>query len=96
MEPLARVLLATAGLLGAIILLELAMFFVAAADADSVVAEAKGSALGTAVAAPSTETKAAVDGLKKNNLFAPSAAKQHPVNEVIGILGDQAQLGTVH
>jgi hypothetical protein len=89
-ELLARVLLATAGLLGAFILLELAAFFVAAADADNVVAAAKGSALSKPAAAPSAETKAVVDGLKKNNLFAPPAQKQYPVNEVIGILGDQA------
>jgi hypothetical protein len=31
-----------------------------------------------------------VEGLKKNNLFAPRAPKQYPVHEVIGILGDQA------
>lgn len=89
-EPLARVLLATAGLLGAFIVLELAAFFVAAADADNVVAEAKGSALSKPISTASTETKAVIDGLKKNNLFAPPATKRHPVNEVTGILGDQA------
>jgi hypothetical protein len=89
-EPLAGLLLATAGLLSAFILLELSAFFVAAADADNVVAEAKGFAMSNPVAAPSAETKAVVDGLKKNNLFAPAAQKQNPVNEVIGILGDQA------
>jgi hypothetical protein len=89
-EPLAKVLLATAGLLSAVILLKLVTLFVAVADADSIVAEAKSSASGGTAAAPSMETRAVVDGLKKNNLFAPPAAKQYPVSEVMGILGDQA------
>lgn len=87
-EPLARVLLALAGLLGAFILLEVATFLVGAADADSVVAE--GAPLGRPLAAPSKEIKAAVEGLKKNNLFVPRTPEQYPINEVTGILGSQA------
>ncbi|MBN1506739.1 MAG: hypothetical protein JW955_07830 [Sedimentisphaerales bacterium] len=90
MEPLARMLLATAGLLGAIILLELATFVVAGADAEDIVAEAKDSTPGTAAAAPSMQMRSVVDGLKKSNLFAPPRAKQNPVSEVVGILGDRA------
>jgi len=33
--------------------------------------------------------KALADELKKNNLFAPSPPKQHPVKEVLGILGNK-------
>jgi hypothetical protein len=88
-EPLARVLLAVAGLLGAFIFLEVATFFVRAADADGIVAQARDTTLGRP-AGPSAEVKAAVEGLKKNNLFAPAASKQYPISEVTGILGSQA------
>ena len=36
------------------------------------------------------DSKAIADDLKKNNLFAPPAPKQHPVKEVMGILGNEA------
>jgi len=87
--PLARVLLALAALLGAFIFLEVATLFVRAADADNIAAQAKDMTLG-APAEPSAQVKAAVDGLKKNNLFAPHSAKQYPISEVAGILGNQA------
>ncbi len=90
MEPLARVLLATAGLLGAFTFLQIVLFLVAASDAEGVVAGAMGAALGKTAAPPSAQIRSAVEGLKKNNLFAPPAAKQNPVREVIGILGNQA------
>jgi len=35
-------------------------------------------------------SKSIADELKKKNLFAPPPPKQHPVNEVLGILGDEA------
>jgi hypothetical protein len=90
MEPLARALLAVAGLLGAFIFLQIATFVATARDADSVVAAATDVSVGRPAASPSVQVKSAVEGLKKNNLFSPPAAKQCPVNEVIGILGDQA------
>jgi len=90
MEPLARALLAIAGLLGAFTFLQIATFVATAGDADSVVAAATGASLGKPAATPSTQVKSAVEGLRKNNLFAPPAAKQCPINEVIGILGNQA------
>lgn len=89
-EPLARVLLAIAALLGTFLFVEVAMYFVTTSDADSLVAGATRSALGRPAAAPSAESKAVVEGLRKNNLFAPPAPKQYPINEVIGILGNQA------
>jgi hypothetical protein len=33
------------------------------------------------------------DGLKKNNLFAPTPPKQHPVREVLGIMGNEVLIG---
>jgi hypothetical protein len=89
-EPLVKVLLAVAGLLGAFIFLQIATFVVSAGDAAGIVAGATDAALGKRTAVPSTEIKSAVEGLKKNNLFAPRAPKQYPINEVIGILGNQA------
>lgn len=89
-EPLAAVLLAIAGLLGAFILLQVATFFVTAADADYVVAGALSPAVGKPAITTSTEIKTVLEGLKKNNLFAPPAPKQYPISEVIGILGNEA------
>ena len=36
------------------------------------------------------KSKALADELKRNNLFAPAPPKQHPIREVLGILGDEA------
>jgi len=90
MEPLAGVLLAIAGLLGAFLFLQLATFVVTAGEADSLVAGVTGTGVGKPTATPPAQAQSVVEGLKKNNLFAPPAAKQCPVNEVIGILGSQA------
>lgn len=90
MEPLARVLLAIAGLLGAFLFLQVATFVVTTGDADSIVAGATDAAVGKSTPVPSTQTRSALEGLKKSNLFAPPAPKQCPINEVIGILGSQA------
>ena len=89
-EPVARVLLASAALLGALAFVQVATYLVATSDADSLVAIATRSTPDNASEALSSQSKALVDGLKKNNLFAPPSPKQHPINEVIGILGDQA------
>ncbi len=90
MEPLARALLAIAGLLGAFLFLQIATFVATARDADSIVATATDASLGKPATLPSAQVQSALEGLKKNNLFAPPAAKQCPVREVIGILGNQA------
>ncbi len=90
MEPLAGVLLAIAGLLAALIFLQIATWLATAGEADSVVAAATGATLGKPAAMPSAQIQSAVEGLKKNNLFAPPAMKKWPVNDVIGILGNQA------
>jgi len=89
-EPFARVFLASAALLGALVFVQIVTYFVTTADADSLVAGATRLALDKPGPAASAQSKALVDGLKKNNLFAPPSPKQYPINEVIGILGDQA------
>jgi hypothetical protein len=90
-EPLAMMLFAVAALLGAFMLLEIAKFVASLAHAESTVAHAMRPAAAKTSAGQqdAAQMRSVVDGLKKNNLFAPPPAKQHPVNEVIGILGDE-------
>lgn len=91
-EPLAMMLFAVAALLGAFMLLEIARFVTSLANAENTVAQVMRPT--TAKANPgqpeAAQARLVVDGLKKNNLFAPPAAKQNPVSEVIGILGNEA------
>jgi len=91
-EPLAMMLFAVAALLGAFMLLEIARFVASLASAENTVAQAvRPAAAKTGPGQPeAAQMRSVVDGLKKNNLFAPPAAKQHPVGEVIGILGNEA------
>jgi len=90
-EPLATMLFAVAALLGAFTLLEIAKFVASLGHADSTVAWVTRPAAKTSAGPQdATQARSVVDGLKKNNPFAPPPAKQHPVNEVIGILGDEA------
>jgi hypothetical protein len=89
-EGPALVLLAVAGLLGALLLLVVARYFAATADAARIVARSTGSMLARSDVASKVEDKSVIEGLKKNNLFAPPGSRQHPVKEVIGILGDEA------
>ena len=90
--PSAMVLFAVAALLGALVLYEVAEFFMTTANAELAVARATGAT----TAAPNdievhlARTKSVADALKKNNLFAPPAPKQNPVAEVMGILGSEA------
>ncbi len=89
-EPLAGILLAIAGLLAALLFLQIATWVAAAGEADSVVAAATSVAPAESAVAPSAQVQSAVEGLKKSNLFAPPSQKHWPVSDVIGILGNQA------
>jgi hypothetical protein len=86
------VLLGVAAVLGAFVVLQIARFFVSAAEADTTVAKVSHPAVGKTDTSSEqqTQVKSAVEMLKKKNLFAVPAERQHPVNEVIGILGNQA------
>jgi hypothetical protein len=69
-------------------------FFVSSARAESIV---KGAIEQNGTAQKNVEKYLAdassmTDELKKNNLFAPPAPKQHPVKEVTGIFGDQVYI----
>jgi hypothetical protein len=90
-ELVSVVLLCVSAVLAVSILVKVAGFFTATAEAENIVK--------TAVAQNTEDTneidkyfakyKVLADALKKNNLFAPPVAKQHPVKEVLGILGDE-------
>ena len=85
------VLLLFSVLCGILILVKVAGFFMASARAESVVERA----VEQNVNDPKNVEKqlagytAITDELKKNNMFAPPVARQHPVQEVSGIFGDQ-------
>ena len=90
-ELVPTVLLGVSVLCGILILVKVTSFFVASAKAESVVKRA----IEQNMTDPNNIEKqlassiAITDELKKNNLFAPPQAKQHPVTEVSGIFGDQ-------
>ncbi|MHC4206964.1 MAG: hypothetical protein ACYSTT_20095 [Planctomycetota bacterium] len=90
-ELIPTVLLGVAVLCGILILLKVTGFFVAKARAHSVVQRAiEQNKTDPENVEKQLASSAAISGeLKKNNLFAPPPAKQHPVSEVSGIFGDQ-------
>ncbi len=90
-ELVSVVLFGTSAFLAVLILVKVTVFFAAPAKAELLVKKA--------VAQNNTDVndmdkyfvkyKALANELKKNNLFAPPAPKQHPVKEVWGIFGDE-------
>jgi hypothetical protein len=93
-ELVPTVLLGVSVLCGVLILIKVTGFFVASARAESIV---KGAIEQNGTAQKNVEkyladSTAITDELKKNNLFAPPAPKQHPVKEVTGIFGDQVYI----
>ena len=90
-ELVPTVLLGVSVLCGILILVKVTSFFVASAKAESVVKRAieQNEADPNNVKKQLASSAAISDELKKNNLFAPPPAKQHPVKEVSGIFGDQ-------
>jgi hypothetical protein len=90
-ELVPTVLLGVSVLCGILILVKVTSFVTASARAESVVKRA----IRQNLTDPNNLEKhlassaAITDELKKNNLFAPPQAKQHPVKEVSGIFGDQ-------
>ena len=90
-ELVPTVLLGVSVLCGILILVKVTSFFVASARAESVVKRAikQNGADPNNIEKQLASSAAITDELKKNNLFAPPPAKQHPVKEVWGIFGDQ-------
>ena len=90
-ELVPTVLLGVSVLCGILILVKVTSFFMASARADSVVKRAirQNQTDPNNMNKQLASSAAITDELKKNNLFAPPQAKQHPVKEVSGIFGDQ-------
>ena len=90
-ELVSVVLLVVSAFLAVLILVKVTGFFTASAKAENIVK--------TAIAQNNTDAedmdkyfakyKALANELKKNNLFAPPPPKQHPINEVLGIFGNE-------
>lgn len=95
MDPLAKVLLAVALLLGASIVFEIAGFLMTSARAeifvaqalhpDDVVSDDPGGGLAAA--------RSLADELKAKNLFVAKPPKRHPVEVIGGILGGEVLIG---
>ena len=85
-------MLATAGLLAAVSVGKVTRVFVVssrlAAATDKQLAQAKPDP--AQVEKALAQDKAMAEELKKSNLIAPSAPKRNPVQQVLGILGDEA------
>ena len=90
-ELVPTVLLGVAVLCGILILLKVTGFFVASARAKSIVKQAieQSTTDPKNLQKQLADSTAISDELKKNNLFAPPPANQHPVTAVSGIFGDE-------
>jgi hypothetical protein len=89
-KSLTRILLAVAALLGALVFLQVAGFFVSSSKAQMMAAEVDPGCMGVDdLGKLRAATKASVEELRTKNLFVLAPARQHPVNEVIGILGNE-------
>ena len=90
-KPLTKILCAVAALLGALIFLKIAGFFVSTSQARVLGAQADAaSAGGNDLKKLLAETKATAEELKKKNLFVLATPKQFPVSDVLGIMGHEA------
>ena len=90
-ESYARGLLAVAVLLGALILLRIAGFVTASAQARAMAVRADPDGRDvTDVGKLLAGVQACAEELKKKNLFIVVPPRQHPVGEVRGILGEEA------
>jgi hypothetical protein len=90
-KPLTKILCAVAVLLGALILLKVAGFFVSTSQARVLEGQADAAHAGLDdVKKLLAETKTAAEELKKKNLFVQATPKQFPVSDVLGIMGHEA------
>ncbi len=90
-ELVSVVLLGVSAFLAVLILFKVTGFFTASAKAERIVKDAiaQNNADAEDMDKYFTKYKVLADELKKNNLFAPPAPKQHPIKEVLGIFGDE-------
>lgn len=94
-EVISLVLLWFSVVLGVLIIVKVAGFFVATARAEKLIADA----LAYSQLDPNdtekylAKSKSVADELKKKNVFAPPPPKKHPVQQVSGILGKEVLIG---
>jgi len=90
-ELVSVVLLCVSAVMAVSILVKVTGFFTASARAERIVTDAVAQNTEEAndIDKYFTKYKMLADALKKNNLFSPPVAKQHPVQEVTGIFGDE-------
>ena len=90
-ELISVVLLCVSAVLAVSILVKVTGFFTASARAEKIItyAVAQNTEDANDIDKYFTKYKMLADALKKNNLFTPPVAKQHPVTEVTGIFGDE-------
>ena len=90
------VLLWFSAFLGVLILIKVGGFFVASANAKTLVekAFAQNKPDANDMKKYFAESKAIADELKKKNLFVPPTPKKHPVSQVPGILGSEALINS--
>lgn len=91
-ELVATVLLATSVLSVVLIVIKITGFFLASARAEDAVNQAiqQSKPDDKNVTAQVDKFKKVADALKRENLFSPPPPRQHPVNAVLGIFGDEA------
>ncbi len=91
-ESVSIVLLWFSAFLGVLILVKVGGFFVASANAKTLVEKAFTQSKPDAndMKKYFAKSKAIADELKRKNLFAPPQSKKHPVSQVLGILGSEA------
>src|SRR4030042_5546492 len=93
-QSVTKILLAVAVLLGALVFLKIAGFFVSSAKAKMIAVQTDPNGAGGGdLSKLLAETKASAEQLKKKNLFVLTPPKQHPVTDVLGILGNEALIG---
>ncbi len=94
-HTLAVVLIVASVLLGVLVLIKVAAFYMASAKAQTVAERAAAHEKGDSVDVEGqlAESKSLADDLKKKNLFAPPVTKQNPVKAVQGIIGNEVLIG---
>ncbi len=89
-ELVSVILLGVSAVLAVLILVKVTGFFTAPARAEKIVKKAIQNNTDTNdMDKYFAKYKALANELKKNNLFTPPPPKQHPINEVLGILGNE-------
>ncbi|MBN2272007.1 MAG: hypothetical protein JXN61_15440 [Sedimentisphaerales bacterium] len=85
-------LLGVAGVSAVLMLVKVVDYFVSSAKAQSIVEEvvSQGEPNEAVVKEKLAGLRKIADALKSRNLFVPPPPRQHPVNAVLGIMGDEA------